>query len=76
MQIDNLWERVANGALKHAAELLKSETAPTAATVETVEKLVRIAVTIDLVDLWWEQQTRSGAAAFLGRPSSRQEEGN
>lgn len=76
MQTDNLWGRVANGALKHAAELLESETAPTAATVETVEKLVRIAVTIDLVDLRWEQQTRSGAAAFRGRPSSRQEEGN
>lgn len=47
MQADNLWEQVANRALKHAAALLDSETAPTAATVETVRELVETAILVN-----------------------------
>lgn len=40
----NLWEKVGTGCLNKALELLEDETAPTAATVETVKRLMEAAV--------------------------------
>lgn len=70
--MDNLWVDVANKCLIHAKELLNSETVPTAATVETVRKLVDVAIAIDTLNLQWELQSRSFSAVFPGRPSSPQ----
>ncbi len=67
--MDNLWFDVGTKCLTHAKELLDRETAPTAATVETAQKLVHMAIEIDALNLQWEQQSRYGAAAFGGRPS-------
>ncbi len=69
---NNLWVQVGNKCLSHALTLLENETVPTAATVETVRGLVEIAISIDALNLRWEQQTRRGAAAFRGRLSSQQ----
>lgn len=53
---ENLWERVGNKCLSRALALLESETVPTAATAETVRALVGAAVSIDALNLRWEQQ--------------------
>lgn len=66
--MDNKWEEIGNRCLDLALTALEGETAPTAATVETVRELVRIAIEIDRLSLRWAEQTRCGAAAFRGRP--------
>ena len=43
-----LWEQMRNKCLEAASLALESETAPTAATVETVRGLVETAISIDL----------------------------
>lgn len=60
MEQKNLWESVGNLCLLRAECLLKSETAPTAATVETVRTLVRTAIEIDKLNLLWEVQSQCG----------------
>lgn len=64
---NNLWEQVGNECLGKALNLLKSETAPTAATAETVGRLVETAIAIDALNLRWAEQNRSCAAASLGQ---------
>lgn len=64
MEQNSLWEQVGNRCLELARQELNKETAPTAATVETAERLVRIAIAIDDLNLRWATQTRYGAAAF------------
>lgn len=66
----NLWTEVGNKCLRCASELLDSETTPTAATAEVVKSLVETAISMDLLNLRWAIQNRSGAAVFRGRPSS------
>lgn len=68
---ENLWLSVGNRCLSCAADLLNEKTAPAAATVETVEKLVGIAIAIDMLNLRWAEQSRSGAEVFPGQPFSR-----
>lgn len=63
----NLWEQVGNECLSKALNLLKSETAPTAATADAVSRLVETAVSIDELSLCWAEQNRSCAAASLGQ---------
>lgn len=64
MEQNNLWEQVGNRCLELAKAELKKETATTGTTVETVERLVRIAISIDKLNLQWAAQTQSGAAGF------------
>lgn len=66
----NLWNEVGNKCLRRASELLDSETTPTVAAAEVVKSLVETAVSMDLLNLRWAIQNRSGAAVFRGRPSS------
>jgi len=70
------WEQIGNQCLKRALDLLQTKTTPTAATVEVVKGLVEIAVEIDMLNLQWAVQTRSGGAVWKGLPSERQEAGN
>ena len=64
----NLWEDVGNLSLAKAKELLeKMDTDPMETDLEMVERLVEIAVKIDMLDLQWEVQSRSAAAVSRGR---------
>ncbi len=67
----NLWYDVGNRCLTVAKTMLKSETAPTAATVETVGKLVNIAIAIDMLNLRWEERTPYEKAVSLGSSFQR-----
>lgn len=58
----DLWTEVGNKCLRRASELLDSETTPTAATAEVVKSLVETAISMDLLNLRWAIQNRSGAA--------------
>lgn len=71
MEKNSLWEQVGNRCLELAKQELNKETAPTAATVETIERLVGIAISIDTLNLRWAQRTRYGEAAFEGLASGR-----
>jgi hypothetical protein len=71
MEQNSLWEQVGNRCLELARQELNKEAAPTAATVETVERLVGIAISIDDLNLRWVAQTRYDAAAFEGLASGR-----
>lgn len=73
---ENLWLSVGNSCLSHAKRLLDKDTAPTAATVEAVKGLVETAISIDMLNLHWAQQTRYGAEVLLGQPFLRKEAGN
>ena len=66
---NNLWEQVGNRSLMCALELLGKDAATTTATVETVQKLVHIAIEIDLLNLRWAEQSRYGAAVLRDRAS-------
>ena len=74
--VDNLWDQVGTQCLRIAKEELDKKTTPTEATVEMVERLVGIAISIDNLNLRWAQQNRFGAAAFADRPFSPQEAKN
>lgn len=58
----DLWTEVGNKCLRRASELLDSETTTTAATAEVVKSLVETAISMDLLNLRWAIQNRSGAA--------------
>lgn len=62
--VDSIWERVGNKALELAESVLDRETAPTAATVETVKGLVEIAVMIDSQNLLWAQNPQYAELPF------------
>lgn len=66
--MDDKWEAIGNRCLDLALTELEKATVPTAVTVETVGKLVGIAIEIDALKLRWKQQTRYGAAVSRGRP--------
>lgn len=74
--MNNLWEEVGNGCLAKALDLLKKETVPTAATVETVRALVETAISIDRLNLQWELQSRYGVGDFLGLSLEQKATGN
>lgn len=71
MEQNSLWAQVGNRCLELAKQELGKETAPTAATVETVERLVKIAISIDDLNLRWTMQNRYGAVGPLGLASGR-----
>ncbi len=75
-QPENLFATVANGCLIKAKELLKKETTPTAATVEMVEKLVGIALSIDALNYRWTTKNLSGTWAYSGPASLNPKAGN
>ena len=56
MSETSLWAEVGEECLTKAADLLKKGTTPTAATVEVVKGLVEIAISIDDLNLRWEQR--------------------
>ncbi len=64
----SLWEAVGNQCLSMALALLKADATPTASTVEAVKALVDTAISIDMLNLHWANQTRYGAAGRSGRP--------
>ena len=64
----NLWEKLGNRCLELAIAELDKETVPIPAEMETVERLVRIAISLDEPNLQWANQSRYGAAVFAGRP--------
>ena len=65
----NQWEKIGNRCLAGAEVLLKQETVTSAATAETVKSLVETAISIDLLNLRWAEQSRCGAVLFADRPS-------
>lgn len=69
MEENNLWLQVGNRCLELAKQELNQEATPTGATVETVERLVGIAIAIDDLNLRWTAQNRYGGAAFEGHAS-------
>ena len=73
MSEENLWIQVANSSLRRAMNVIERETIPTAETVGIVKGLVDIAISIDLLNLRWEEQTRSCAGAWKGPFSEQQE---
>lgn len=75
-QITDLWAEVGNKCLSKATALIDSETVPTAATVETVKGLVETAISIDLLNLRWAEQSRYGAAACRSRAFPMREAGS
>ena len=52
-EIENVWATVANLCLDKSKKMLLNEETPTAATVEVIEKLVNIAVAIDILNVNW-----------------------
>lgn len=72
----NLWEDIGNACLAKAKALLADDSAPTAASVEAVSKLVHIAIDIDMLNLRWALQSRYASAVFRVQASLRQEGGN
>ena len=54
-ELVSLWDEIGNRCLKLAKRELEKENATTEATVETVERLVRIAVSIDTLNLHWAE---------------------
>lgn len=57
--------------LLQAITLLDDKTAPTAATAEAVKTLVETAISIDVLSLRRQAQSRSCAAGSLGSASQR-----
>jgi len=72
----NLWNEVGNKCLQRASELLDDKTAPAAATAVTVRVLVETAISMDVLNLHWAQQTRSSEQAFRGLFSQPPKEGS
>lgn len=70
----NLWEQIGNLCLDKALRALQNPTTPTAATVEAVKGLVKVAIAIDTINLRWAAQNRFGAAGWKGQPSGSQEQ--
>lgn len=62
--MDDLWKQVGNRCLELAKTALNKETVPTEETVETVERLVRIAISIDELNLRWAKRNLFGAEVF------------
>lgn len=67
MSEESLWDDVCHQCLSQALILLDHEAVPTAATVETVSRLIGIAVSIDRLNLDWSAQSRYDAAAWSDR---------
>ncbi len=68
----NLWVEIGNLCLNKALKMLKAEDIPDMGVVEGIEALVGIAVSIDTLNLRWEQaKNQSWPQAFDDRPSSR-----
>ncbi len=76
MEKVNLWEKAGNSCLTHAIKLLENHPNTDFKTAKTVKMLVETAVSIDTLNLRWEQQTQCGSAAFWGRTSAQKEAKN
>lgn len=68
--MEDLWTKIGSRCLELADKSL-DEAVPTAATVETVKRLVDIAISIDALNLRWATQTRCGASVFPDQAFSR-----
>ncbi len=76
MSQEDLWTKIGNQCLNIAeAELEKMEN-PTDKSIDRVQRLIAIAISIDELNLRWEAQTRSGAAVFRGPVSVQTKAGN
>lgn len=64
----NLWEQIGNQCLALAQKELDQGISPSADSLETVERLIRIAIAIDELNLQWAVQTRYGAKGFFSVP--------
>lgn len=75
---NDLWEQIITKCLSQALSLLESTTAPTAATVETVKRLVDIAIAVDTLNFHWfvQNQLQSSGGTWLNCASQRQEARN
>ncbi|MCI9402226.1 MAG: hypothetical protein HFF04_00945 [Oscillospiraceae bacterium] len=62
---NNLWVEVGNACLKKALALLNEETAPTAATAETVALLVKTALQLDEADYRWQIASQSAVPPIM-----------
>jgi len=59
----NLWEKVGNGCLKHAAKLLEKPELTDADIVHICD-LTKNAIVVDTLNLLWSERSRSGAEAL------------
>lgn len=64
---ESLWEQVGNRCLERALALLNEETALDMNNIRAAKELVKIAVSIDLLNLRWTEQSRYGEAVFQGQ---------
>lgn len=68
----NLWEKVGNKCLEHALELLDAGTILDDDKTRAVGKLVEIAISIDMLNLHWEEhKQKSRAAGLLDRQNRK-----
>lgn len=63
---NNLWVEVGNACLRKALALLNEETAPTAATAETVALLVKTVLQLDEAHYRWQIASLSVVPHSLG----------
>lgn len=68
--MESMWDKIGNKCLELALGLLEEEQEPTKDTAETVRHLVETAVSIDSLNLRWEEKRRSGAVVFPDRHTS------
>lgn len=64
---EDLQLQVGNLCLEKAKKLLEKDTVPAEETVETVGKLVDVAIALDELNLRWAAQNRYGAAGRSSR---------
>ena len=76
MENENLWEKAGNLCLDLAIKILSEETAPTAETVEAAQKLINMAISMDMLNLRWKTESRSYAAVRRGSALERTVKGN
>ncbi len=68
----NLWEKVGNKCLERALELLGEETVLDDDKTEAIDKLTGIAISIDMLNLRWEEHKwKSRMAGLLGKQNRK-----
>ena len=76
MSQEDLWTKIGTQCLNIAAAELEKMENPTDKSIDRVQRLIAIAISIDELNLRWEAQTRSGAAVFRGPVSVQTKAGN
>ena len=68
----NLWEKVGNKCLERALELLGEETVLDDDKARAIDKLTGIAISIDMLNLRWEEHKwKSRVAGLLGKQNRK-----